>query len=389
MSSEMLTFQCTNCSNRVHVKKSANPIGKALRCKQCKNVIHLRRDNLCTKVSLLQFTCPKCKRTIPVRGGKEVYGKKLPCRGCNHVFVLRDPNRQEPIKQPKIKTQKLQRQQKKEKQSFGPYSPLEFIGRGGMGEVYKVHESELGADVALKILPKALDDMEEKQQRFLREAHLAMKLKHPNIVRVHKVGNIEDQHYFTMEFIDGAELNTVIKDKKIPLATMLQIFIKVCYAIEHAHEQNLIHRDLKPENIMLTKKGEPKVMDFGLAKPTEDDNQRLTAAGVILGTITHMSPEQAMGRTDELDRRTDIYSLGVILYNILTGRLPFEPGPIYKMLEQIMKIPPIPPHEINHAISKELSQVCLKALEKEKEQRFQNAQELGKAVEKIRQIDNG
>ncbi|BBM82945.1 serine/threonine protein kinase [Candidatus Uabimicrobium amorphum] len=380
MSSEMLTFQCTNCPNRVHIKKSANPLGKALKCKQCGNIFHLRRDNLCRTPSLLQFTCPKCKRQIPVRGGKEVYGKRLPCRACNHVFVLQDPNNKtSPLKRA---TKQMKPKKQEVKTSFGHYSPLEFVGRGGMGEVYKVYEPRLSTHLALKILPRALDGMQEKQQRFLREAKLAMQLTHPNIVKVYDIGKLEDQHYFTMEFIDGLELHTIIKNKQLPMKSLLQIFVKLCYAMQHAHEKNMIHRDLKPENIMVNRQGQPKIMDFGLAKPT-DDTQRLTAAGVIVGTITHMSPEQAMGQSEELDHRTDIYSLGVILYNMLTYELPFRPGPVYQMLKQVIEIPPIPPNEINESVSQKLSDVCMKALAKKKQQRYQKVENLGKAVEKI------
>ena len=378
MSSEMLTFQCTNCPSKVHVKKSANPMGKALKCKQCGNIFHLRRDNLCRTPSILKFTCPKCKRQIAVRGGNEVYGKKLPCKSCNHVFVLQDPNN----KTSPLPRKQLQHKKHEAKTSFGHYSPLEFVGRGGMGEVYKVHEPKLSAHVALKILPRAFDDMQEKQKRFLREAQLAMQLTHPNIVKVYDIGQIEGQHYFTMEFIDGPELNNVIKNKLLPAKKLLQMFVKICNAMQHAHEQNMIHRDLKPENIMVNRQGEPKIMDFGLAKPT-DDTQRLTAAGVIVGTITHMSPEQAMGQSEELDHRTDIYSLGVILYNILTGELPFPPGPVYTMLEQVIKVPPIPPHELNESVPQQLSDICMKALAKKKEHRYQKAKNLGKAVQKI------
>ena len=378
MSSEMLTFQCTNCPSKVHVKKSANPMGKALKCKQCGNIFHLRRDNLCRTPSILQFTCPKCKRQIAVRGGKEVYGKKLPCKACNHVFLLQDPNN----KTSPLQRKRLHQKKNEVKTSFGHYSPLEFVGRGGMGEVYKIYEPKLSTHVALKILPRAFDDMQEKQQRFLREAQLAMQLTHPNIVKVYDIGKLEEQHYFTMEFIDGPELNNVIKNKLLPTKTLLQMFVKICYAMQHAHDQNMIHRDLKPENIMVNRQGEPKIMDFGLAKPT-DDNQRLTAAGVIVGTITHMSPEQAMGQSEELDHRTDVYSLGVILYNIITGELPFPPGPVYTMLQQVIKIPPIPPHEINESVPQKLSDICMKALEKKKELRYQKAENLGKAVQKI------
>jgi len=251
----------------------------------------------------------------------------------------------------------------------GRFTVLDLIGRGGMGRIYKVHDNVLGEDVALKtLLPQFLRD-KMVVERFFNEARIARKLAHPNIVRVHDIGSAGKGMYISMEYVQGDSLRGMLEKmppgKRIPLAEVLRIIDELCVALEYAH-QYTIHRDIKPENIMLEQGKRIKLMDFGISKLM--DNTRMTGASVVMGTPYYMSPEQ-LRNSHEVDQRADIYSVGVVLYEVLTGNMPTGvPRPASQMLKEI---PPA------------MDEIVAKCVDPDPEKRFQNAAELRAALKPI------
>ncbi len=252
------------------------------------------------------------------------------------------------------------------------YKVIKELGRGGMGVVYQAMDTKLSRIVAAKMLLDTGAD-EVNAKRFMREAELNAKLSHPNIVQVYNFGTTP-QFYIIMEFVEGCSYNDLLEDKKFPLKKKLELFQQVCDAVEYGHKQKIIHRDLKPQNIMVTEENIAKVMDFGLAKSLTAQEMKLSKTGQTLGTPKYMSPEQADGR--KLDHRTDIYSLGIILYKILTGREPYTSENIVTILDQLANEEPILPREINPAIPQKLQAICMKCLEKNRDHRYESARAL-------------
>ena len=196
------------------------------------------------------------------------------------------------------------------------YTVESLLGRGGMGNVYKARERALDRDVALKIVPEARQSDEQFIERFRREARIAARLRHPRIVSVHEVGAMGSFNYFSMDYIEGTTLRSVVERRRtLPQEDAISIVVEICRAVAHAHSKGIIHRDLKPENVMIDMEGDVFVLDFGLARAVEDTS--LTQPGVVVGTPFYMSPEQLHG--EKLDERSDVYSIGLILYYCLTG----------------------------------------------------------------------
>jgi len=273
----------------------------------------------------------------------------------------------------------------------GEYLILEKIGTGGMGSVYKASQPAMKRMVAIKILHPKLANRKDLTSRFRREARAMSQLTHPNTVKVFVYGELEEDGslYIVMEMLEGRNLNqTVRKDGPIPAERAIPILIQVCGALQEAHELGIVHRDLKPENIFLSKQGGiadfPKVLDFGLAKVTERQMQPgsiiLTQEGMVFGTPEFMSPEQAQGKT--LDARSDIYSLAVILYEVLTGKLPFSAKSPMEYIQKHVTEPIIPLSERvpERRFPKELDEVLARALSKKPEQRYQTAAEFAEAL---------
>lgn len=256
---------------------------------------------------------------------------------------------------------------------FGSYEVIEEIARGGMGIVYKARQLHLNRIVALKVLLAGGAASETEIQRFRREAEAAGSLQHPNIVSIYEIGEENKHHYFTMDFIEGPTLQQLIK-KKTRRKLLLQILEKVARAMAHAHQRGIVHRDIKPSNIIVSSENEPKITDFGLAKKL-DTNTMLTESGATLGTPYYMAPEQTQGLKD-IDGRADIYSMGVMLYEILTNRLPFNAGTLVELYHKIVEEEPVLPSRLNRKVDKEIELVCLKAMEKEPGRRYQTASEL-------------
>ena len=257
--------------------------------------------------------------------------------------------------------------------SYGRYQIFQELGRGGMGKVYRAHDTVLKREVALKTMLSGND--QQLEQRFIKEAESMAKLSHVNIVKVYDIGVAGTTQYFTMELIAGTNLSQLVKESKLTTRRAVEVLRKVSEAIDYAHQHGILHRDIKPSNVMLDEHNEPKVMDFGLAMDMEQDS-RLSKSGMVIGTPAYMPPEQALGKRREIDERSDVYSLGAVLYELLTGVPPFRGSNAQIILNQVLNQEPVPPSQVSAKIPRELEKICLKAMAKERRLRYQSAHAL-------------
>jgi WD40 repeat protein len=263
---------------------------------------------------------------------------------------------------------------------FGRYQILQELGRGGMGRVYRAFDPELKREVALKTMLPGNDP--QLMNRFMQEAAAMAKLSQPNIVKVYDMGTIANAHYFTMELINGKDLAHWLREGKMTIRRAVEIVRKVAHAIDYAHREGILHRDLKPSNIMLDQQGEPKIMDFGLAMEMDRD-KRMSKSGAVLGTPAYMPPEQALGKRKEMDERSDVYSLGAVLYELITGCAPFRGSNAATIIAQVLDSTPHAPSRLSKKVPQEVENICLKCLEKEKDRRYQSAHELALDLERF------
>jgi predicted Ser/Thr protein kinase len=266
--------------------------------------------------------------------------------------------------------------------SLGDYEVQCELGRGGMGVVYRVRQKSLNRVVALKmLLPGALVSRAELA-RFRTEAEATAGLQHPNIVAVHEVGEIDGCHYYSMDYIDGASLTQRLKSGPLPGRVAARYVQAIARAIHHAHQHGILHRDLKPSNILIDREDQPHITDFGLAKKLGGDSGH-TRTGSVLGTPSYMAPEQAQGRIKDLGPTTDIYGVGAILYELLTGRPPFHAETPVDTIMQVIERDPVPPSLLNPNVDRDLETICLKCLEKEPRNRYGTAEELAEDLRRF------
>ncbi len=274
-------------------------------------------------------------------------------------------------------------------QVVGHYQIIAPLGKGGMGEVYLANDTKLDRKVALKLLPAEFTDHKGRLRRFIQEAKTASSLNHPNIITIHEIGQAEGTHFIATEFIDGQTLRQLIAHTRMTLVEILDVSMQVANALQAAHAAGIVHRDIKPENIMLRPDGYVKVLDFGLAKLTEKsrassltpaDSQidtivkAQTMPGTVMGTINYMSPEQARGQV--LDQRTDVFSLGVVLYEMAAGRIPFEGATSVDTLVSILEKEPVPLDQYAPEVPVEFQRIVSKSLRKDREERYQTIKDL-------------
>jgi two-component system LytT family response regulator len=270
-------------------------------------------------------------------------------------------------------------------ETLAHYRILSLLGKGGMGEVFLAEDTRLHRKVALKVLLPEVAEDTEKLARFVQEARAASALSHPNAAHIYEIGEANGRHFLAMEYIEGQTLETKLSAEPLPMADIIAIAAQVADALDAAHARGIVHRDIKPANLMIDPRGHVKVLDFGLAKilpvsgteiPSSSQlaTQFLTSGGVVLGTVSYMSPEQALGR--DVDHRTDLFSLGVVLYQMASGKLPFAGSSAQETLARILQSPPDALARLNYELPEEFERIVKKCLEKDRERRYQSAREL-------------
>src|SRR5437867_4210124 len=265
--------------------------------------------------------------------------------------------------------------------NFGDYELLEEIGRGGQGVVYRAHQRSLNRTVALKVIGLGPWATEAHLKRFRREAEAAASLEHSGIVPIYEVGEREGSCYFSMKFVEGGQLDEVVRREPMPIRQAAELIAKVARTVHYAHEHGILHRDIKPGNILLDKNGEPHLTDFGLARLLETEST-VTRTLEVLGTPSYMAPEQALGENAAVSSATDVYGLGAVLYQLLTGQPPFAGGTTYETIKLLLDTEPRQPRLLNPKIDRDLSTICLKCLEKDPKRRYSSALALAEDLDR-------
>jgi tetratricopeptide (TPR) repeat protein len=264
---------------------------------------------------------------------------------------------------------------------LGDYELLEQIGRGGQGVVFRARQKSLNRIVALKVIGLGHWATEADFKRFRLEAEAAARLEHPGIVPIHEVGEHDGSCYFSMKFIEGGQLDAVAKREPMAVRRAVELITKVARTVQYAHEHGILHRDIKPGNILLDGKGEPHLTDFGLARLMESEST-LTRTKEVMGTPSYMAPEQAMGNNAAVGSVTDVYGLGAVFYQLLTGQPPFAGGTTYETIQLLLETEPRPPRLLNSKIDRDLSTICLKCLDKDPQRRYPSALALAEDLER-------
>ena len=264
---------------------------------------------------------------------------------------------------------------------FGDYELLEEIGRGGQGVVYRARQKSLNRTVALKVIGLAHWATEAHVKRFRLEAEAAASLNHPCIVPIYEVGERDGACYFSMGLVEGGQLDAVAKREPMPIRHAAELIAKLARTVHYAHEHGILHRDIKPGNILLDAKGEPHLTDFGLARLVETEST-VTRTMEVLGTPSYMAPEQAVGNNAGVSSATDIYGLGAVLYQLLTGHPPFAGGTTFETVRLVLDTEPRQPRLWNRKIDRDLATICLKCLDKDPQRRYSSALALAEDLER-------
>ena len=327
----------------------------------------------------MQARCPNCEETITVH--ESDCPDELQCSSCGTVFHRAISDTVTLQSQRDGETVVFLRSSANEdsepasstpQKHFGDYELLAEIARGGMGVVYKARQISLNRIVGLKMIKSGELAGEDEVQRFRTEAEAAAQLDHPNIVGIYEVGEQNGQHFFSMGFVEGVGLDEKLKDGPLPPREAAELIATIADAVQYAHDKGIIHRDLKPANVLLDADGKPRITDFGVAKQITADSG-MTATGQVLGTPSYMPPEQAAGKIEQIGPLSDVYSLGALLYALLTGRPPFQAANVMETLKQVLEREPVSPRELNPTVDRDLETISLKCLDKDPGRRYASA----------------